>query len=306
MHAVPTYALYGENQPPGFDDGLHCESIAQRSRLYDWEIRSHRHELFAQILIIKAGTGVARLDDVEQAIESPCALFVPALCVHGFRFSQNIDGVVITVAARWLDRLLAGAPDLAARLTTARCLRLGGDTPDLTSMERSLQALLDEWNGTGPWREAAIEAAFSMLMIALGRTDGMSQAASGEPVPRSLAHARRFRGLIEQSFREQRSIRHYASQLGLTPTQLNRICRQVMGMSALGALHGRLLTEAKRDLAYSSLSVKAIALTLGFADAAYFTRFFTSRTGRSPTAFREEARRHFADQHAAREATGAA
>jgi hypothetical protein len=39
MKAIPTYALCGaaaENLPP---ERLHCESIADRSRLYDWEIR---------------------------------------------------------------------------------------------------------------------------------------------------------------------------------------------------------------------------------------------------------------------------
>lgn len=294
VQTVPTYSLYGENQPPGFEEGLHCESIAERSRLYNWEIRTHRHELFAQVLVVRAGNGQARLDGISQAIDAPCALFVPAHCVHGFRFSRNIDGVVITLAARWLDRLLAGAPDLAARLRAPCLLSLDDGTPEWVRLERCLQTLMDEWNGTGLWRDAAIEAAFSMLVIALGRTDGLSQESPGAPVPRSLAHARRYRELIEQSFREQRSIRHYAALLGLTPTQLNRVCRQALGTSALGVLNGRLLTEAKRDLAYSSLSVKAIALTLGFSDAAYFTRLFTRHTGRSPTAFREEARRQLA------------
>ncbi len=60
MNAIPTYALYGElseNLPP---ERLHCESIAERSRLYDWEIQPHRHEAFFQILHIRSGSGEAR------------------------------------------------------------------------------------------------------------------------------------------------------------------------------------------------------------------------------------------------------
>jgi AraC family transcriptional regulator, transcriptional activator of pobA len=77
----------------------------------------------------------------------------------------------------------------------------------------------------------------------------------------------------------------------------------VLRTSALGAIHERLLLEAKRDLAYAQLSVKEIALTLGFADAAYFTRFFTRHTGLSPRRFRELARHQLAGAAAPAEAT---
>ena len=77
-----------------------------------------------------------------------------------------------------------------------------------------------------------------------------------------------------------------AATLGITPTQLNRVCHQVLGHSALGVLHGRLVLEAQRDLAYTTLSVKQIALGLGFADAAYFSRFFLRQTGHTPSAWR--------------------
>jgi len=39
-------------------------------------------------------------------------------------------------------------------------------------------------------------------------------------------------------------------------------------------------------LLYTDLSVAQAAWELGFEDAAYFSRFFTAREGRSPTAFR--------------------
>ena len=287
---VPTYALYGENLSAAWPEGFHCESIAQRSRLYNWEIRPHRHAHFAQFLIIRSGSGTSRFDDAESRLDAPCALFVPGGCVHGFRFSRDIDGTVITVVSRWLDRVLAGMPDLAACFAAPRHIDLGRHPEDVARIGRQLQTLLDEWSGGGPWRGASMEAAFSLLVIALGRAGGLPATAPGS---RAEWHVRRYAALIEQSFRVQRDIGNYAGQLSLTPTQLNRVCRQVLGLSALGALNRRLLIEAQRDLAYTSLSIKAIALTLGFADAAYFTRFFTRQAGSSPTRYREESRRQF-------------
>jgi AraC-like DNA-binding protein len=49
--------------------------------------------------------------------------------------------------------------------------------------------------------------------------------------------------------------------------------------------------EAQRDLAYTTLSVKQIALGLGFADAGYFSRFFLRQTGHTPSAWRALAAR---------------
>jgi AraC family transcriptional activator of pobA len=99
-------------------------------------------------------------------------------------------------------------------------------------------------------------------------------------------HLARYRALVEASFRSQPSLAALAQQLGITPTQLNRVCRQLTGRSALALLHARMMLEAQRDLAYTTLSVKQIALGLGFGDAGYFTRFFQRLSGRTPTQWR--------------------
>jgi AraC family transcriptional activator of pobA len=39
----------------------------------------------------------------------------------------------------------------------------------------------------------------------------------------------------------------YAGELGITPTQLNRVCREVLGKSALCAINARLLLTAGRS-----------------------------------------------------------
>jgi hypothetical protein len=48
--------------------------------------------------------------------------------------------------------------------------------------------------------------------------------------------------------------------------------------------------RAAELLSKETLSVKAIALCLGFHDPGYFSRFFRQRTGRTPSAFRAAAR----------------
>jgi AraC family transcriptional activator of pobA len=50
------------------------------------------------------------------------------------------------------------------------------------------------------------------------------------------------------------------------------------------------MLEAERDLLYTALSIKEIAYSLGFQDAAYFTRFFKKQAKLSPNDFRRSKR----------------
>ena len=57
-------------------------------------------------------------------------------------------------------------------------------------------------------------------------------------------------------------------------------------LGALRMIEARLMREARRNLAYTNLSISSIAYTLGFSDPAYFSRVFTKDAGISPKAFR--------------------
>ena len=104
---------------------------------------------------------------------------------------------------------------------------------------------------------------------------------------------------MEARFRLQPRVAELAEELGITPTQLNRLCRAVLGHSALDVLHARTVLEAQRQLAYTTASVKQIGLDLGFADPGYFTRFFQRLAGSTPTDWRERAHQE-GEGHAAR------
>ena len=294
---LPTYALYGEAGRTQATDWLHCERIAERSQRHDWEIRPHRHATLVQILHMHRGTAQAWVDGHRQPLRGPCLLLLPALVPHGFVFDPEVDGTVITVLDQHLARLLAGTPALARQLRVWRLHALPDRSDEAAALQAAVAQLRTEFTATGPWRELALDAALLQLVVQLGR---LQPGAAGGHLPgsavastgaRALDHVRRLQALVETRFRQQPGLGELAGVLGITTTQLNRLCHQVLGHSALGVLHGRLVLEAQRDLAYTTLSIKQIALGLGFADAAYFTRFFQRQTGHPPSAWRALAAR---------------
>ena len=54
------------------------------------------------------------------------------------------------------------------------------------------------------------------------------------------------------------------------------------------AQHQQQVTEAKRSLVYTGMSINEIAYELGFKDPAYFSRFFSKMTGQQASQFRKE------------------
>ncbi|OVZ61297.1 hypothetical protein CDO44_06580 [Pigmentiphaga sp. NML080357] len=292
--SVPTYALYGEHGKNLVPESLHCESIPQRSRLYDWEIKLHRHDLFVQILYIRSGIAHIQFEDRRFSVHGPCALFVPALHAHGFRFSEDIDGAVITIVTQQMENLLAHHADLLAHFQSPRHVPLEPGEASYRAFSQSIELLLAEYDEAHAWRLPLLESLLGTVLVLLARKIAtLAHVEPGKRSSRGVMHLHRFKTLLNRSFREQRGISYYAERLGITPTQLNRICRDELGLSALGVINDRLLTEARRDLAYSSLSVKEIALTLGFSDPSYFSRFFTKHAGASPSDFRTMVRDQF-------------
>lgn len=287
--AVPNYALYGEQPRAPQDEPLHCESIAARSRLHQWEIDVHRHDAFFQILYIERGRARAVVDGAELALAGPCVLRLPPLAVHGFRFSPGVHGWVITVVDAHLEAVCREAPGLWAELARPVLLPLAGDDDAAREVRAVLQAFAREHARDAPWRVASLRALLLRALLLLARLDTLPRPqAPLRGADRKWNHLRRFKALVDAHYRERRPVAAWAQPLGITATQLNRLCRELTGRSVLETVDARLLLEACRDLRYTSLSAKEIALTLGFSDAAYFSRWFVKQTGRTPTAYRAE------------------
>jgi AraC family transcriptional activator of pobA len=96
------------------------------------------------------------------------------------------------------------------------------------------------------------------------------------------------RGLLEENFRKERLLEFYADKLAMTPDRLNDIVKRATGVTAGHLIRQRVLTEAKRQLVFTSLAIHEIAYDLSFSDPSHFARFFRKQTGTTPQAFREQ------------------
>lgn len=99
--------------------------------------------------------------------------------------------------------------------------------------------------------------------------------------------AQDFIALVEKHFRTEHSVTSYAEKLFVAPKSLAKRLHALDYPSPSQIIKDRLVLEAKRQLKFSTKTVREIAFELGFEDPAYFSRLFSKNAGISPAQYRQ-------------------
>lgn len=276
--AIHNYSLFGESDH--LPDVLHCETIAERSALHDWELAPHRHARLHQVLLIQSGEGNVNLDDNVYPLHSDVLVNVPPGHVHAFRFTQGTCGWVTTLAVELLDEIFVRVGDIRRDLNRP-CV--GQSTEPIRFI---MQQIWQEFSGESKARALVLRGLSTTLLGWVARA--MNDIDPANPFLRESSLIQRFKQLVELHFLSHWRVSDYAQALSISPTHLNRLARVATGVSASGVIEARTMREARRHLAYTNLSVTTIAYTLGYTDPAYFSRVFTKDAKLSPRAFRSK------------------
>ena len=280
LPAIPAFHLYGEVHAPGAASAsafLHVETIAERSAIRGWEIGAHRHDHACQLLLLSTGWVEYRIDAASGRIDAPCHILVQAGAVHGFRFADGTGGHVLTMAPGLFRR--SGASDDALSVLLVAGSR-GALDPETAAAAGWLATEIARhgMDGGSAYVVALAEALLCRLPAPVPEGSGSTGS--------DAARMQRFRALVDRDFRSDVAVGAYADALGITERTLTRLCRRATGLAPLRVIHLRRLTEAQRLLRYTNAAVGQIADELGFADPAYFSRFYRRMTGHSPLAER--------------------
>jgi AraC family transcriptional regulator, transcriptional activator of pobA len=296
---IPNYALYGHEAQPAWLGMVHFEWIHERSSLHNYDIEPHFHDGLIQLLYVTSGGGTVFIDGTSWPVHPQTLIVIPARHVHGFRFTPDIDGPVVTAAQRPLESIAeVAAPELLEHIRRPLVLGVSESERHVDALMPLFDAIQRETRVHASGEVAAGTALLMVVFVQIARlaTSLNAHEDAGSARSRKTAQVERFRALVDARFREHLPVEDYAAQLGLTAGHLSRLCREVLGISSLDVINARVVHEAERELVYSILGIKQIAGLLGFSDDAYFGRFFRKQTGRTPTEFREAARLRLAPE----------
>jgi AraC-like DNA-binding protein len=258
----------------------------------------HRHT-FYEIVQVTAGSGTHVVDLARRPVRPPHLAVIRPGQVHHWEDGRDLDGTLVL----FTDDFLVDHPgdrEVLRRLGE-RCW-FTPDAGEHARLRRLMAELVAEHRQRAPGYESVLRSLLHVLVVRVARLPARAEAAprarlsarEAAPAPggRQSALAEDFTRLIGRSDAAWWTVRECAAELGVTPGYLTQAVRAATGRSP-----GRLLIEARayraqQLLAHTELTVRQVAARTGFADPAYFSRFFRRETGISPGAFRKHHSRH--------------
>ncbi|NDO83669.1 AraC family transcriptional regulator [Citrobacter sp. NCU1] len=290
---IPTYALYGEQSEPSWENFFNVEMISLRSEPMNWKANPHIHSSLIQALFIQRGEVDVLMNCTQMRVRSPALILVPAQTVHGFEYLPGTEGMTITASQQPMESVIGLlAPNVLQLMHNPCVIPLGNNPDDLQVIHGFFQSLQKELQKPMLNQTTMCVSIFISILVHLTRINGQAEEQQKFDIcSRKATQINKFLLLVEKRFRQRLTVNDYSEMMGMSPGHLSRLCRITLGMSSLDVINMRVIQEAQQELVYTSKTIKQLAAFLGFNDEAYFTRFFHKHTGVSPGQYRELALR---------------
>lgn len=283
------YALYGEEDRTILPNFVHCELLETRSKIHEWEIKPHFHTQLYQIFVIESGAGELKTETTNIKLPVPCVLLIPENTLHGFNYSSNSVGWVLTLSVSFIENLFKDSDTVLSSFHQMQIIDATQEKTKFDAINDLVYKVNKELYEELPERALALHAYLQLLFVQIFRFSDIKDSSLKEN-NRNLLHFRDFQRLVRKSLLSKKTINEYAHELAITPVHLNRICQTLVGKTSSQVLQDHLIKEAESYLHYTSYSISEIAYLLQFEYPCYFTRLFKKKVGISPKEFREKAK----------------
>ena len=269
--------------------GFRKEQVAGRQEIIFNElngekhiVKPHKHDFFIINLFDHAG-GSHSIDSIEYPIANHQIHVLFPDQIHKWDTHAGTTGYQLMVERSFFEQF---APYFRFSFTNYQ------NHPVIQLTDKAFQLLMYEFSAI----KNELKEADSLMSLISARAAVIAAIVSREAeraftefkVYQSNPRLAKFNMLIDEFFSEQKSVAFYAEQLHITANYLNILCKKHLKISATRLIQQRVWVEAKRLLQGTDHSVKEIAFEVGFADPAYFSNFFKSLSGVSPSQFRQK------------------
>ncbi|MFE0700033.1 AraC family transcriptional regulator [Streptomyces sp. NPDC058872] len=239
----------------------------------------HRHT-FYEIVHVVAGSGTHVLDLERHEVRPPQLGVILPGQVHHWEGVRGLEGSLVLFTPEFLVGGV-GEEELLRRLGERPWVALDAAAHERTG--RLMEELAEEYRHGADGFAGVLRSLLHVLLVRAVRLPG--GAPRSAPALRGIAEE--FVRLAGRAGVDGLSVRECAERLGVTPGHLAEAVRAATGRTPAALLREARTREAQRLIISTELSIRQIAARVGFADPAYFCRFFRRETGRSPGDFRK-------------------
>ncbi|SKA10413.1 AraC-type DNA-binding protein [Chitinophaga eiseniae] len=284
--SLPAYA----QADPSFVVSSICEL---GEHFFDQAGVPHRHDFYT-IYWIKKGSLLHTIDTVTHEVKKNTLFFLAPGQVHKLQMSERIDGYMIAFQDAFMclkDQTQVSGINSGLFFNDQFSSIVTLDPEQSADIESVVRLMLKELTTREPEYETALHGLLRYFLVLVSRIKGRSVAIPAEQhAVHNSSIFLKFKNLIEEKYRELKTVSDYAALLHIKPVLLNEISKQLSGITAGEHIRNRVILEAQRFLYNTDLTAKEIAYKLGFDDPHYFSRFFKKYTSQSPSEFKEASR----------------
>ncbi|AZB23396.1 helix-turn-helix domain-containing protein [Chryseobacterium bernardetii] len=239
-------------------------------------------------IFLLEGNGKVRVDLVEYAFDGSIILFATPYQIINFNTEQPLKTKRLQFhgdfyCIEYHKKEVACNGLLFNNIYQQPYINL--ETSDYIEIDTILEKLIIEIQNSSNCSTAVVKAYLQLILALCSKIKSNDTIIKEEK--NSYHPLMNFKILLENNFRNERQPSFYAAQMGISPNNFSKICKQQFFKTPSTLIHERVILESKKLIHLTYKSIKEIAAELHFDDENYFSRYFKKHTGITPTAFRE-------------------
>jgi len=236
----------------------------------------HRHP-FYEIILVTAGEGTMQVDFKDFPMRTGSLFLFSPSQIHQPVVTEEMKGFLLR-----FDLSVFQDNEFFDNLSIFNFDYLCIEEAPLAALISLMDSLCDEYGHNRTLKHCTLSNLLKLLLIKIQRLlpDVVNEA----------THTSLFSTLnkaMEENHFKVATPSDYAKKLKIPIKTLHTTVKEYTGLSCGEYIRSKTIIEAKRLLSYTAMNANEIAFTLGFDDAAYFSRYFKRETGFSPVLFRK-------------------
>lgn len=243
---------------------------------------------YYDITLITEGEGFFRIDDMSHHVKTMDVLFSLPYQLREWDTENIVDGYALIFEEEFLSSFFNDShfiSNISYFKRDRKNMKLSLSSMEFEQMNALARQIKHEIDGYTVKNKHILRALLYQALMQLDR----AFIEQNNPPGQSDRHAciDRFLRIVDSDFHKNHAVRYYAERLHLTPNYLNELVKRETGISAKQLIQNKLVTESKKFLLYSNLTIIEISERLSFETSSYFIRFFRKHVGCTPLQFRK-------------------
>ena len=270
------------------------EYILLHSSSTDFHLSQHMNPIILDsgvvVCVCLAGQGKIVVDMNTIHIQrGSFVLILPDSFIQVVAISDDAEITLIATGMGFLEKLAMFQPVEAymEKIREMPCLQLNEhELQEVKEIYEFVEKLHKE--ATGPLTQEIQSTLMTFLALKIVTLFAGNQPAGKRKLSRHEQLFRQFTISLAKNFRAHRTVEFYAGEACLTPKHFSSVIKKRSGKPPSEWITERTIVLIKFLLDNTDKSIQEIANELNFPNQSFFTRYFKSNTGLTPTAYRAQ------------------